>query len=43
MSRLAKATAQASGFPPNVLACAPVSRFHYELVVGNGIGEDAVA
>jgi len=25
-----------------VLACAPVSRFHYELVVGNGIGEDAV-
>ncbi len=26
----------------DVLACAPVSRFHYELVVGNGIGEDAV-
>jgi len=27
----------------DVLACAPVSRFHYQLVVGNGIGEDAVA
>ena len=26
----------------DVLACAPVSRFHYELVVGNGIGEDAI-
>lgn len=26
----------------DVLACAPVAKFHYELVVGNGIGEDAV-
>lgn len=26
----------------DVLACAPVARFHCELVVGNGIGEDAV-
>lgn len=26
----------------DVLACAPLSRFHYELVVGNGIGEGAV-
>jgi len=25
-----------------VLACPPMARFHYELVVGNGIGEDAV-
>ena len=26
----------------DVLNCPPVTRFHYELVVGNGIGEDAV-
>jgi hypothetical protein len=26
----------------DVLACAPVAKFHCELVVGNGIGEDAV-
>ena len=26
----------------DVLACPPVARFHYELVVGNGIGADAV-
>lgn len=26
----------------DVLACPPMARFHYELVVGNGIGEDAV-
>jgi hypothetical protein len=26
----------------DVLACAPIARFHCELVVGNGIGEDAV-
>jgi hypothetical protein len=26
----------------DVLNCAPVARFHCELVVGNGIGEDAV-
>jgi len=26
----------------DVLACAPVTRFYYELVVGNGIGPDAV-
>jgi len=25
-----------------VLACPPLARFHYELVVGNGIGADAV-
>ncbi len=26
----------------DVLACPPISTFHYELVVGNGIGDDAV-
>ena len=26
----------------DVLNCPPVARFHYELVVGNGIGDDAV-
>jgi hypothetical protein len=26
----------------DVLACAPISRFYCELVVGNGIGDDAV-
>lgn len=26
----------------DVLNCPPLSQFHYELVVGNGIGEDAV-
>ena len=26
----------------DVLDCHPFARFHYELVVGNGIGEDAV-
>ena len=26
----------------DVLACAPIAKFHCELVVGNGIGEDAV-
>ena len=26
----------------DVLNCPPASRFHFELVVGNGIGEDAV-
>ena len=26
----------------DVLSCPPLSRFYYELVVGNGIGEDAV-
>jgi hypothetical protein len=26
----------------DVLACPPLARFHYELVVGNGIGADAV-
>jgi hypothetical protein len=26
----------------DVLGCPPIARFHYELVVGNGIGEDAV-
>jgi hypothetical protein len=25
-----------------VLACPPVARFHYELVVGNGIGAEAI-
>ena len=27
----------------DVLACPPATRFHYELVVGNGIGADAIA
>jgi hypothetical protein len=26
----------------DVLACAPIAKFHCELVVGNGIGDDAV-
>jgi len=26
----------------DVLGCPPLSRFYYELVVGNGLGEDAV-
>ena len=26
----------------DVLGCPPISRFYYELVVGNGIGDDAV-
>ncbi len=26
----------------DVLSCPPVAHFHYELVVGNGIGDDAV-
>jgi hypothetical protein len=26
----------------DVLACPPAAKFHYELVVGNGIGDDAV-
>jgi len=26
----------------DVLSCPPLSRFYYELVVGNGIGDDAV-